>query len=72
LSLEQVCASDPASCVVRDTYGLCDCLVDKRDSTTIVRYCTAGCTADCPTGYECGLASVPGTEPAAMYCYKTQ
>ena len=64
------CGADPASCVNKDSYGLCDCLYDKRDATQRSKYCTIPCVSDCPTGYVCDVASNASTKnPTGMYCY---
>jgi hypothetical protein len=58
------------SCAVPDDYGLCDCLVDRREGATKSCYCTMPCTDECPDGYECLEASQsPSSMGAATFCF---
>jgi hypothetical protein len=64
------CGMEPLSCAVPDDYGLCDCLVDRREGATKSRYCTMPCTDECPDGYECLEASQsPSSMGAATFCF---
>ena len=65
-----LCSADPASCLMPERYGLCECLSDERDAAMRDEYCSLPCTGTCPAGFECLTAALsPSSLGTGMYCF---
>lgn len=65
-----LCSAEPASCLMPERYGLCECLSDERDAAMRDEYCSMPCTGTCPAGFECLPAALaPSSLGTGMYCF---